>query len=54
MAEYKVLVTAPPILPNVEGYKVACLNAGIKLYVPDIEVKESLNGLDGVKKCQVK
>ena len=49
MAEYKVLVTAPPILPNVEGYKTSCLNAGIKLFVPDIEIKESLNEAELIK-----
>ena len=43
MAKYKVLVTAPPILPNVEEYRATCLKAGISLLTPDMQVVESLN-----------
>ena len=43
MKNYKVLVTAPPILPKVEYYKKACLDRGADLCTPDIEVKEALN-----------
>lgn len=43
MKNYKVLVTAPPILPKVEYYKKACLDRGVELCTPDIEVKEALD-----------
>ena len=43
MDKYKVLVTAPPILPNIDEYRSACFEAGIELITPDTEVKESLN-----------
>jgi len=42
MTKYKVLVTAPPILPNVKNYKQSCLNHGIELITPNFEIKESL------------
>ena len=43
MAKYKVLVTAPPILPNIEEYRPLCLEVGIDLLTPNINVVESLN-----------
>ena len=57
MTNFKVLVSAPPILPQVNEYKSLCAKAGVDLITPDIFVKESLNeeellkylqGMDGI------
>ena len=40
---FKVLVSAPPILPHVEEYKELCLSKGVELFTPEFEVIESLN-----------
>ena len=57
MTNFKVLVSAPPILPQVIEYKSLCANAGVDLITPDIFVKESLDeeelikylrGMDGI------
>ena len=52
MAKYKVLVTAPPILPNVEGCRATCLKAGISLLTPDMQVVESLNQEELIRNLQ--
>ena len=40
---FKVLVSAPPILPHVEEYKDLCLKKGVELFTPEFDVTESLN-----------
>ena len=40
---FKVLVSAPPILPQVEDYKDMCLDKGVELFTPEFNVVESLN-----------
>ncbi len=40
---YKVLVSAPPILPHIEDYRDLCLQKGVELFTPEFDVAESLN-----------
>jgi len=46
---YKVLVSAPPILPHLEEYYELCLSKGVELFKPDFEVIESLNEAELIK-----
>ena len=40
---FKVLVSAPPILPHIDEYKDLCLEKGVELFKPEFDVAESLN-----------
>ena len=44
---YKVLVSAPPILPHLEEYYELCLSKGVELFKPDFEVGETVRVTTG-------
>jgi len=46
---FKVLVSAPPILPHIDSYSELCSSKGIELFKPDFEVIESLNEEELIK-----